>query len=359
MSRAAQVMRAIAARFLVASAFAIFVASGVSAAAQGVEAFYKGRTLNLIVGYGPGGGYDAYARLVARHMGRYIPGQPNIVVQNMPGAGSLVATNYLYRIAPKDGTVFGSFARNMPLMGLFGRRQIVQFDPVRFTWLGSAASFKDDAYLLVARKTNAMTSVADLRLKGGAPLVLGSTAEGASSDLMPIVLRELLGLNVKAISGYTDSSQLFLAIDRGEIEGRMVGLSAIRSNRPEWLRPDGPMRILVAMGSKHRHPDFPEVPMAWELATGERERKLVEAIELPYLLSRPYAAPPGVPADRARALKHAFLAVHKDPQLLAEAQKIGIDISPVGAAEVLAVIRRVAETPPDLFKMIERLIASH
>ncbi len=325
---------------------------------QGVENYFRGKTLNLIVGYGPGGGYDVYGRLIARYMGRYIPGQPNIVVQNMPGAGSLVATNYLYRIAPKDGSVFGTFARNMPLMGLLGSKQSVQFDPLRFTWLGSAASFKNDAYVLIARKSSGVQSIEDLRRPGGPTLVIGSTAEGASSDFMPVVLRDLLGLNVKAVSGYTDSGQLFLAIDRGEIEGRMVGLSAIRSNKPEWLLADSPMRVLVAVGSRTRHPDFPNVPLASELARGDRDRKLVEAIELPYLLSRPFAAPPGVPTDRARALQLAFVAVHKDKQLLADAETIGVDISPVSAAEVLEVIRRVAETPPDLFKAIERMIAS-
>jgi tripartite-type tricarboxylate transporter receptor subunit TctC len=343
-------------RILAAAGLAASLWVAPASKAQDAEGFYKGRNINLIVGYGPGGGYDVYGRLIARHIGRYIPGQPSVVVQNMPGAGSLVATNYLYRIAPKDGSVFGTFARNMPLLGLIGSKQSVQFDPMRFTWLGTAASFVNDSYVLLARKSSAVQSVEDLKKPGGQALVIGSTAEGASSDILPTVLRDLLGFNIKAVSGYTDSGQLFLAIDRGEIEGRMAGLSAVRANKPEWLKPDGAMRVLVAVGSKTRHSDYPDVPLARELATGERERRIVEAIELPYQLSRPYAAPPGVPADRARVLQAAFLAVHKDKQLLAEAEKIGIDISPLGAAEVLAIIRSVADTPPDLFKAIEKLI---
>ena len=324
--------------------------------AQDVTGFYKGRNINLIVGYGPGGGYDVYGRLIARHIGRYIPGQPNVVVQNMPGAGSLVATNYLYRIAPKDGSVFGTFARNMPLIGLIGNKNSVQFDPVRFSWLGTSASFVNDAYVLLVRKSSAVQSVEDLRKPGGPVLTIGSTAEGASSDILPAVLRDLLGLNIKAISGYTDSGHLFLAIDRGEIEGRMVGLSAVKSNKPDWLKPDGPMRVLLAVGSKSRHREYPDVSLLSELAKGERDRKIVEAIELPYQLARPFAAPPGVPAERVRALQAAFLAVHKDRQLLADADKLGIDISPMSAADVLEIIRKVADTPPDLFKAIEKLI---
>lgn len=334
---------------------ALLLATGM-ASAQETGGFYKGRQISLIVGYGPGGGYDVYARLLAKHMGRYLHGQPAIIVHNMPGAGSLVATNYLYRIAPKDGSVFGTFARNMPLVGLIGNKQNVKFDPLHFTWLGSSTSYKNDAYVLMVRKTAAVQSLDDLRRPGGPTLAIGSTAEGASSDAMPTVMRDLMGLNIKAISGYTDSGQLFLAMDRGEIDGRTVGLSAVRSNKPDWLKPDGPMRVLVAFGRDTRHPDYPDVPIARELAKGDRERLLIEAIEVPYKLSRPFAAPPGVPAERAKLLQAAFMAVHADKQFLADAEKAGIDISPIGASEVLALIRRVAETPPDLLRSIEKLI---
>ena len=285
-----------------------------------------------------------------------MPGNPTIVVQNMPGAGSLVATNYLYRIAPKDGSVFGIFARNMPLVGLLGTKQNVKFDPLRFTWLGSSTSFLNDAYILIVRKTAPARSIADLQRPGGPPLVIGSTAEGASSDAMPTVMRDLMGLNIKAISGYTDSGQLFLAIDRGEIDGRTVGLSAVRSNKPHWLAADGPMRVMLAFGRETRHPDFPDVPLARDFAKGDQERRLIEAIEVSYKISRPFAAPPGVPAERAKALQSAFMAMHEDKQFLADADKSGVDICPLGAGEVLELIRRVSETPPDLLRSIEKII---
>jgi tripartite-type tricarboxylate transporter receptor subunit TctC len=251
------------------------------ALADDVADFYKGKRINLIVSYGTGGGYDVYARVLARHMTKYIPGNPNIVVQNMPGAGSLRGTNYIYNVAPKDGTVFGTFARNMPLLGLIKSNQNVQFDPARFTWLGSSASFGNDAYLLMLRKDAKVKTVEDARRPGGPPIILGSTAEGASSDAIGILLREWLGFNVKVIPGYTDSGVLFLAIERGEIEGRTVGLSAVRANKPDWLKPNGLARVLVVFGRATRHPDFPDAPTARELARNAEDRNLIEIIEVP------------------------------------------------------------------------------
>ena len=320
--------------------------------------FYKGKRITLVVSYGTGGGYDVYARILARYMSKYIPGNPSIVVQNMPGAGSLRGANFLYNVAPKDGTTFGTFARNMPLLGLIKTVQNVQFDPAKFTWLGSSSSYADDAYLLVVRRDARVHSVEEARRPGGTPLVLGSTAEGTSSDAMAILLRDMLGLNIRVVTGYTDSGVLFLAIERGEIEGRTVGLSALRSNHPDWLKPDGLVKPLVAFGRATRHPDFPDVPIARELARNDQDRRLIEIVEVPYQLSRPYAAPPGVPPDRAKALQDAFLATHKDPDYLADAERLRVDVSPIGGAEVLRLINNIAATPPDELKKVERLIES-
>jgi tripartite-type tricarboxylate transporter receptor subunit TctC len=327
-----------------------------AARADAVADFYKGRNVNLIVSYGPGGGYDVYARVLARHIGKYIPGNPNIVVQNMPGAGSLRGTNYLYNVAPKDGTAFGTFARNMPLLGVLKTSKNIQFDPTKFTWLGSSSSYANDAYLLLVRKDAKVKSIEDARRPGGPPLILGSTAEGASSDAMGVVQRDMLGLNIKLVPGYTDSGVLFLAIERGEVDGRNVGLSAVLSNKPDWLKPGGPMRVLSVFARKTRHPDYPDAPTARELARTAEDRAVIEILELPYLLARPYAAPPGVPADRAKALQKAFLDAHKDPAYLAEAKKLDIDISPIGGDEVLDLIGQMAKAPPHLLKRVEALI---
>jgi tripartite-type tricarboxylate transporter receptor subunit TctC len=290
-------------------------------------------------------------------MSKHIPGNPPIIIQNMPGAGSLRGTNYIYNVAPKDGTVFGTFARNMPLLGMLKTNQNVQFDPAKFTWLGSSSTLANDAYVLILRRDAKAKSLEDARRAGGSPIILGSTAEGASSDAIGVLLREWLGFNLKVIPGYTDSGVLFLAIERNEVEGRAVGLSSVRANKPDWLKPNGLVRVLVVFGRATRHPDFPDAPTARELARNTEDRNLIEVMEIPYALSRPFAAPPDVPADRAKALQDAFMATHKDPAYLAEAEKIGIDVSPIGNAEVMGLIGQMAKTPPDQMKRIEKLIA--
>lgn len=340
------------------AALAVVIALLVPAQADEVADFYKGKRVNLIVSYGPGGGYDVYARVLARHIGRHIPGNPSIVVQNMPGAGSLRGANYLYNVAPKDGTVFGTFARNIAMLGLVKSGQNVQFDPAKFTWLGSSSSLANDAYVLIVRRDAKVKTIEDARRAGGPPLILGSTAEGTSSDAMGILLREWLGFNLKVVAGYTDSGVLFLAIERGEVEGRTVGLSSVRANKPEWLKPNGFVRVMVVFGRATRFAEFPDAPTARELAKNAEDRNLIEILETPYALSRPYAAPPDVPPERARALQQAFMATHKDPAYLADAEKVGIEISPISGDQIRKLIEQIAKTPPDQLKRIETLISA-
>ncbi len=344
-------------RLLGVLGLAVVMLAAPGARADDVADFYKGKRINLIVSYGTGGGYDVYARVLARHMSKHIPGNPNIIIQNMPGAGSLRGANYIYNVAPRDGTVFGTFARNMALLGLLKTNQNVQFDPAKFTWLGSSSSLANDAYILMLRRDAKVKSIEDARRAGGPPIILGSTAEGASSDAMGVLLREWLGFNMKVIPGYTDSGVLFLAIERGEVEGRTVGLSSVRANKPDWLKPNGLARVLVVFGRGTRFPDFADAPTARELAKSAEDRNLIEILEIPYALSRPYAAPPDVPADRAKALQDAFMATHKDPAYLAEAEKTGIEVSPIGSDEIRRLIDKIAKTPADQLKRIEKLIA--
>jgi tripartite-type tricarboxylate transporter receptor subunit TctC len=341
----------------ITAAAVVLALAGAPAQADGVADFYKGKVVNLVVGYGSGGGYDVYGRLVAAHLGKYIPGNPTVVIQNMPGAGSLRSVNYLYNTAPKDGTTIATFARDMPLLGLIGNNPNVRFDPRKFTWLGSSSSYANDAYLLITRKDAAVKSIADARRPGGPPLVLGGTAEGATGNDISTVLRDALGLNIRIIVGYPDSNALFLAADRKETDGRFVGLSAVSSSHPEWLRPDSGMQVLLQFARLTRHPRFPDVPTARELATNDRARALIALAELPYRLSRPFAAPPGLPADRAKALQAAFLAVHQDPEYLDEAQKLMVDVSPIGGEEVLHAIEAIAGAPPDLLDHMKKLLS--
>jgi tripartite-type tricarboxylate transporter receptor subunit TctC len=327
------------------------------ARADAVADFYKNKQISLIVGYGPGGGYDIYARLLARHISRFIPGNPNVIVQNMPGAGSLRAVNYLYNIAPKDGTAIALFSRNMPLIGLLGGNSNVQFNPRKFTWLGSTSSFVNDAYILIVRKDAPVKSIDEARRQDFPPLVLGGTAEGATGNDVPIILRDTIGLHVKQVVGYPDSPAIFLAIERGEVHGRTVDLSSVKSVKPEWLKLDSGFRVLVQFARATRHPDFPDVPTARELAKNEAARALIDLTELPYTLSRPFAAPPDVPLERANALQRAFLDVHGDPQYLADAARLRVDVSPIVGDQVLQAIDRIANAQPELLDYVRRLLA--
>jgi tripartite-type tricarboxylate transporter receptor subunit TctC len=344
-----------------AAAALLFAVAAVPGQAQdAAEAFYRGRQVNLIVGYGPGGGYDLTARLVARHIGRFIPGHPSVVVQNMVGAGSLRAANYLYGAASKDGATFGTFGSDIAMVGLIGANTAVQFDARKFTWLGSSSSFGDDAYVLVVRADAKSPSIVEARRPGSAPLVLGGTGEGARDADVPKILRDALGLNIKQVLGYPDSPSILLAVERGELEGRTFDLSAVRATRPEWLKPNSGFNVLVQFARLTRHPQLPDVPTARELALDDGARALIAFSETPLLtMARPFAAPPGVPPERAKALQAAFLAVHRDPRFLEEAEKLGLDISAVDSDQVMGGIERLARAPPSVFAYMKELLARH
>jgi tripartite-type tricarboxylate transporter receptor subunit TctC len=326
--------------------------------ADPVADFYRGRTITLVVGYGPSGGYDLFGRMIARHLGRHIPGNPSIVVQNMPGAGSLRATNWLYAVAPRDGSVFGIIARDMPLLAILGTNRAATFDPRKFTWLGSASDFSRDAYLLMVRSDAPAHSIEDARRPGGPPLVLGGTAVGAAGSDVPIVLRDTIGINVKLVEGYQDSGAIFLAVDRGEINGRTVDLSSMKSFRPAWMAPNGGMRALVQFARATRHPELPDVPTARELARNDEARALIAFAELSYLISRPFAAPPDVPAERAKALQDAFMAVHRDAAYLDEAARLRMEVSPIDSRAVLDTIDRIAAAPPSVLDYLRRIMTA-
>ena len=340
-----------------AAAFVMIAIAVSGAVADPVADFYKGKLIRVVVGFASGGGYDLYARVVARHIGQYVPGNPSFVVQNMTGAGGLRAANYIYTAAPKDGTVIATFSRDMPLLAMLGPGSGVQFDPRRFTWLGSSSSFRDDAYLLMVRADAWTGSIAQLQEPGGSPLVLGGSAEGASGSDVPMILRDTLGLNVKVVGGYPDSTAIFLAMERGEVAGRTVDLSTVRTFRSAWLMPDGGMRVLLQFARTTRHPDFPDIPTARELATTDAARALIDLTELPYAMARPFVAPPNVPPDRAEALRAAFAATHKDPQFLDEARKLKLDVSPITGAEMMRIIERITAAPPDVVDHLRRLLA--
>ncbi len=343
---------------IIAACCLALAAAAMPGRAASVADFYRGKTITLIVGYGPGGGFDVIGRLVARHLVKHMSGAPAVVVQNMTGAGSLVAANYIYNVAPKDGTQIGLFARNMALLGLLGGNANVRFDPRKFTWLGSASDFSDDAYVLINRKDSPVQSIDDVRRPGGGgTLQLGGTAVGASSADVPTLLRDALGLRMKLILGYRDSAAIFLAMERGELAGRMVELSSVRATHPQWLSRDSEYRLLLMYARVKRDPEFPDVPTARELAADQAARDLIEFTEIPLLtMAWPFVAPPGLPADRAAALQRGLAETFRDPAFLADAAQVKFAVNPVGAAAIDRAIDKLAAASPALLDTVRKLM---
>ncbi len=325
-----------------------------ASASDGAD-FYKGKTVTVVIGYPVGGGYDLYARALARHIGTHIPGKPLVVVQNMPGAASLTATNYLFNVAPRDGTVFGAFDRYMALMALLGGNTNIRFKPEQFTWLGSLSATKDDAFVLWSRKGSKVTSVDDLRRKGGPELTIGTIAAGATDNDIGVMLRDAFNLNIKVISGYPSTSAIALAVERGELDGQLIGFVSTKVVKPEWIKPESDMRVLLQFARTTRLPELPDAPTVRELARNDKDVRLLDAAELPYQLSRPFAAPPKIPADRANGLQQAFMRTTEDPGFLADAEKMKLEISPVSAAKVLELIVELAATPEDVLQQLRNL----
>jgi len=329
------------------------VAAAALAMPAGAADFYKGKTIKIIVGYSPGGGYDIYARNLARHMGKHIAGAPNIIAQNMTGAGSLRAANYLYNRAPKDGTQFGTFSRTLPILALTGAGKNVRYDPVKFTWVGSTASYADDAYLMSVHKDSGVKHVRELIGKDAKSVTFGSTNFGSTGFDVPLVLKATLGLNIKLVHGYPGGSAINLAITRREMDGRTQGLSSLRT-MGDWRKERVPL-VQFARGMS-RHPDLANVPTALELATRQEDRDLITMIETAFFMARPYAAPPGLPAERTKILRAAFSATQKDAAYLGDAKKLRIDISPKSGAEVDGIVAKLMAMPKPLIARYKKLI---
>jgi tripartite-type tricarboxylate transporter receptor subunit TctC len=333
-----------------ASAIALAVVR--PAAAEPVERFYKGRALTMLVGTSPGGINDISARLVARHLSRFIPGTPTIVVQNNPGAGGLVTANRLYFNADRDGSVLAKLERAVPQLAIQGNPN-AQFDPAKFTWLGSLSSYASDAYLMLVNARHPAMSVADLK-SAGLSVALGADNAASSNLIFAVIAREVLALNVKVVRGYTGAAPLFLAMARGEIDGQMVGLSSVRTGQRDlWSR--HAFRPLLAFGRATRHVDFPEVPTGRELAGDADALALIEFAELPFFMALPFAAPPEIPPDRADALQTAFTAMCADTGFLEEAQKLGIEMSPIAGQQILRLLAETAAMPSDIIARYNRI----
>jgi tripartite-type tricarboxylate transporter receptor subunit TctC len=322
----------------------LFVASaGRPASADAVADFYKGRTVDLIVGFSTGGGYDVYARLVGRHIGKHIPGNPTVVVKNMEGAGSMRLANWLYAVAPKDGSVFGSFARGVPLDPLFGNPGPQFKDGSKFSFIGSA---NDEVSICGASRKAGVNSFDDLLTK---ELVVGGFGAGTESEQHVKLLNVALNTKLKLVKGYPGGNDVNLAMERGEVQGRCGwSWTGVRAQYMDRVK-DGSLVVLV-QNSLAKHADLPDVPLIMDLAKGEDEKQMLRLVLGPQKMGRPFMGPPDLPADRLAALRRAFEQTMKDPEFLREAEKAQLEISPISGDEMEKIIADAYKTSPDLVK---------
>ena len=330
-----------------AAALSAGLAAG-SGAAQAQADFYKDKTINIYVGYSTGGGYDVYARTLSRFLGRHIPGNPTVIVTNMTGAGSLRAANWIYNVAPKDGTVIGTVARGAafdPLFGLPG----TQFDATKYTWIGSA---NDEVSVCVSWHTSQVKTFDDLLTK---EMIVGGTGGSADTDQFPKVINGVLGTKMKVIAGYPGGNDINLAMERGEVQGRCGwSWSSVKSTQPEWVR-DKKVSVLLQL-SMEKHEDLPNIPSVIEKAKTEEDRQVLQLVFARQIMGRPFMGPPGIPADRTAMLRKGFMDALKDKELLAEADKAKLEITPVDGATIQKLVEDSYKVSPAVAKRAGELL---
>ena len=329
-----------------AAALALTAFTATPALSDAVSDFYKKKRLTLYVGYSPGGGYDRYSRTLARHMGRHIPGKPRIIVKNRPGAGSMILTNELYNSLPKDGTVFGNVGRGLPQEPLLGTKE-AKYDSTKFTWIGS---MNNEVSVCVSWHETPIKTVDDMLTK---PFVVGGVGPGSDTDVFPTAINNVLGAKLKLITGYPGGNDINFAIERGELEGRCGwSWSSVVSTRGKWLK-SKKINVLMQM-STEKHPKLPDVPFILDLAKDENQKATLAFIFARQAWGRPYLAPPGVPADRAKALQDAFMATMEDPKFLADATKQRLEITPLSGPKVRELMVAMYNTPGNIVELAAR-----
>jgi len=311
-----------------------------AASADAVGDFYKGRGIDLYIGYSVGGAYDLYARVIGRHLGAHIPGNPTLVPKNLEGAGSLRLTNYLYRVAPHDGSAIGTIGRGIafdPL--LIGQGDA--FDAQKFNWIGSA---NNEVSVCVAMRGSGMAKFEDLFTKD---LTVGGTGSSADTDQFPRVLNSVLGTHFRIVEGYPGGNDIVLAMERGEVAGRCGwSWSSVKSTHKSWI--DDKRMIVLIQLSLAKHPELPDVPLVMDFAKTDEQRQILKMMFARNVMGRPYLAPPNVPAERVAALREAFSATMTDRNFRAEADKTNLEINPVSGTEVEKLVKEVYATPPDV-----------
>jgi len=327
-------------------AFSVVVAATPTAAQPD---FYAGKSIQLLIGFSAGGGYDIYARTLARHMGRHLPGNPRLVPQNMPGAGSLKAVNYLYNVAPKDGTAIAGFAPGVVVEPLLGRSEGTQFEAPRFAWLGSISQ---EVSVCAFVKAAGIRSWRDMQTKS---YVIGASGGGAESDVFPNVLRKLFNLPLKIVTGYPGGSEIILAMERHEVDGRCGWSWTSLLSRSKALLDTNAIDLTLQIGLK-KDKALPDVPLIMELTNDPLKQAALKLIVSRQSIARPFAAPPGVPEARVQVLRQALDATMKDPEFLLEAKNLNLDVAPVSGVEVEALLKEIYASPREVVKLATELV---
>ncbi len=309
--------------------------------------FANGKALTVLIGFGPGGGYDLWGRAIARYMGKHLPGNPSGVPQNMPGAGSYNAANHIYNVAPKDGTVMGIIARDAPMGPLTGQKG-PRFDPLKISWVGTPTK---ETNVCIAFHTAKVKKLDDLYTS---ELIVGDIGSGTGTHTYPKALSSLLGLKFRLIAGFSSSAEVFLAMERGEVDGICESLDSVRGKKPDWI-PKKTVK-LIFQGGAAASPEIKEVPFILDLAKTDEQRAAIRFLYAGQAIGRPFIAPPNMQPGRLNMLRDAFMATMKDKEFTAEAAKLKLDVDPTDGAGLEKIVRDIYATPPAIVKKVGELI---
>jgi tripartite-type tricarboxylate transporter receptor subunit TctC len=303
--------------------------------------FYRGKTIDLVISTGVGGGLDANARVVARHLAQHIPGNPTIVPRNMPGAGHIRAANFVFSQAPKDGTVIATFIPIFVLAQVLDRSKSIQFDPANFNWLASTSSSNSTVYVW---HTSSINSLDDAKRR---EVLMGGTGVGSYTIMYPTVMNSVLGTRFKLVTGYQSTAEIGLAMERGEIEGRAGNnFNSLKAENPEWLR-TGKIKLITQVGLE-RDGEFPDLPLLTDFARSDQDRQILKMFSTDVVIGRPFVTSPGVPAERVALLRKAFDEMLADPAYLEESKKAGLDVTAVAGPRIQTIVADLVHTPADI-----------
>jgi tripartite-type tricarboxylate transporter receptor subunit TctC len=331
-------------------------AAAATAGDKPADGFYAGKTIRVITGFTPGGLFDGWSRLLAKHMPKYIPGNPSMIVENMPGAGSLTAANHVYKVAPKDGTVIGNFIQSMILNQINGLPGI-EFDMRDYEWLGAVA---DTVAACVTRDETGVKTLEDTLPPSSKQVILGTSAPGSTGYDYPSVMSKALGANFKIVTGYPGNAEVRLAIEKQEVDGYCVAYEVLKPTLQPWIESGQPKFTIFVQAPPEgeKHPEMPNVPVLWDYVKNDDDKQVFKLLIAPEQFYWPFAAPPGTPPERVQTLRKAMSDAFNDPELNAEAEKANWTKKPVSGEAIQKIIREVLDTPEPIKARLKEYMAA-